>query len=192
MVTAETTVYDPEVAAALRDTPAHRNALRRWISDKLEGAKVRVFDADFIFIFTLAIHTDALDIINLTGVGKILTIVIDIILFFLMLLWRIWRSNMIENAKEEANQALEAYVEGTGGRKRIGATRAIAKSAAKGGIRRSTRVAARRGVLGKAAMGSLRKVGLAAVAEIIPFLGLIPWWTILVLLSLKEKVELEK
>jgi len=162
------------------NTPRNLGALKRWISERLASAKVHAFDPDFLVMLMIAGLTDTIDIINLTGVGKIITIPIDIAMILLMLVWTIWRSKMIENAEQDANEALEAYTEGTAGRKRIGAARAISRSAA------------RKGAMGRAAVAAFKRVGLAGLAEIIPVLGLAPWWTILVLLSLRRRASLKK
>jgi len=184
MATIGTATLDPETAT-YPHLAADNQTIRRAVEEMLERARIQILDPDFISIFFIAVMVDALDIINLTGVGKILTILIDMFIAIIMFGWQAWRTQKAENAKYEAEMLLETYTQDVRGRKRVSAIRSISRSAL-----RAKKLGGNTGRLGRVVMRTLGRVGLFAIAEIIPFLGLIPWWTILVILAFRQKIKL--
>jgi len=165
----------------VRPTPPPPESVNRKIDETLDSAKVFFLDPDFIFLFMIAVVTDAMDIfLHPTGFGLAITIPIDILVFFIMLAWSFARGTRVENAKEEARALLEQYIDAAEGKAVKRAKR----------LRLATRIArTKRGK--RILIRVLRRVGLAAVASLVPFLGMIPWWTILMILALRERVTLE-
>jgi len=159
-----------------RSNPPSAASVNEEVHSILDRAKVFVLDPDFILVFTVAILTDAMDILlHPTGAGLFVTIPIDIAVFFLMMAWGLFRGQRVENAKEEAHTLLEQYINAAEGK----------------AVKRTRRLRyASRAVRTRFFARVLRRVGLAAVVSFIPFLGMIPWWTILVILALRERITL--
>jgi hypothetical protein len=151
--------------------------IQGYVQNILDKAGVNALDADFILLFLFAMIMDALDILHITLVGIIITTILDALLFCIMFVWDYIRGKRIENAKQEAEDLLNEYTKQQGG--------------AAGRAARITRFTVRTGVTRRLLIRTLRRVGLVAIAEFIPFLGMMPWWTILMLLALRRKAELE-
>lgn len=140
--------------------------------EKASGTE-RIFpiDPDFLLILGLAVVIDLtdifLEILGMAGLGipKGVGIAMDGFSFALIGGWIFWRTNKMVKKKREVIQALKKTIE---------------KRAA--GLRRQVT---------KAARSPLRRVllrgGAALVGELIPLVGLIPFWTITVILTLREK-----
>jgi len=164
----------------VRPAPPLPESVNREVHHVLDSAKVFFLDPDFILLFTIAVLTDALDILlHPTGAGLFITIPIDIAVFFLMMVWGLFRGQRVENAKEEARTLLEQYINAAQSKSVKRARR----------LRLASRII-RTKVGTRIFIRVLIRVSLAAVVSFIPFLGMIPWWTILIILALREKITL--
>jgi hypothetical protein len=147
------------------------------------GAKegVSCLDPDFILIALFAVFVDALDVVlEIVGVfvaeiPKIVSIPLDIATFAIIGGWSYWRTGRIANSKKEAKDKIKKHLE---------------KLAKRGGkatkqLEKGTKTLAK--TVAKPASRSLLRGGAALIGEIIPLIGLIPFWTITVISMLREK-----
>lgn len=144
------------------------------ISDKIEGAgaqkRVNPLDPDFLLISFFAITVDSLDLILdplivLLGAPKLIGAGLDVFTFVIIGGWIYWRVGKIAKSKEARQKALQKTIA------KKGAT--LKKQLAKG--------------IKSPLKKTLTRAGIAVIGEIAPFIGLIPFWTISVILTLREK-----
>lgn len=143
------------------------------IEDAPNIGKVSPFDLDFLlFALPFAMLVDALDIIlELTSmfvIPKIIGIAIDGFVFAILGGWIYWRTSRIIKNKEQQAQALQKQMAQKAGQM----SQQLAKGAVKGPLRKT-----------------LFKVAVAVLGELIPFVGIIPFWTISVIMTLREEGE---
>ena len=126
-------------------------------------SRVHALDPDFLlFALPFAIIVDALDIIlELTSflvIPKLLGLVLDAFTLFILGWWMYWRVGKIVKTKQRQQQANVKALKG--------ASRAVLQ-------------------------GPLRKIivrlGLVALIEAIPIIGIFFAWTVMVVLTLREK-----
>lgn len=144
--------------------------ITRQIEEAGEREGVHPLDPDFlVFALPFAIIVDILDIIleftSFIVIPKIIGILFDIFTFIVIGGWIYWRTSRIAKSKAEIKKTLQ-------------------KSISKVGVRLERQLA-------RAARAPLRRVlircGIFLLAEITLLIGLIPFWTIAVLLTLREK-----
>lgn len=137
------------------------------------ASKVSPMDPDFlIFALPFAMIVDGLDIIlELTGIlvlPKLLGMVIDGFVFFAIGGWIYLRTSRVVKTKQEQAQALQKQM----GQKAGQMQQQLAKGAVKGPMKKT-----------------LTRVGITLLGELIPFVGLVPFWTISVIQTLREEGE---
>ncbi len=140
------------------------------VDDAGEKAKVRPFDIDFLcFALPLAVTFDAIDIfLELTSIfviPKLLGVAMDVFTFAVIGGWIFYRTGKIIKNREEQKKALLKRI----GKQRMGLKKQLAKGM-KGPLRRT-----------------LVRAGIALLGELAPFVGIVPFWSISVILTLKEK-----
>jgi len=136
-----------------------------------EKARVSPLDPDFIcFALPFAIIVDAIDIIlELTSIfvlPKAIGIAMDIITFTIIGGWIYWRIGRISKSREEQKRAFQKQL----AQKSTQMQQQLAKGITKGPLRKT-----------------FIRVGATLLGELIPFVGLLPFWTISVILTLREK-----
>ena len=139
--------------------------------DAGEKAKVSPFDPDFLlFALPFAILVDAIDIVleltSILVIPKLVGWAMDAFTFAMIGGWIFYRTGKIIKSRQKQQEALQ---------KKMGAQAAkmqqqLAKGALKGPLRKT-----------------LIRAGAALLGELIPFVGLVPFWTISVILTLKEE-----
>jgi len=148
------------------------------VDDAGEKARVGPFDPDFLcFALPFAIIVDAIDIVleltSIIVIPKLLGIAMDAFTFAIIGGWIYWRTGRIIKSREEQKKALQKQMT----QKVTQMQQQLAKEATKGAT--------------KAAKGPARKtltrVGATLIGELIPFVGLVPFWTISVILTLREE-----
>lgn len=162
---------------------------------------VSPLDPDFLlFALPFAFAVDVLDIIlEIAGafvvIPKIIGIVIDAITFFILIYpgWMYWRLGKIEKSKRERQENLQKTVQK--GIQQLSKLQKTGKVSPQvfdrymrlygqqmGKIQRAAAKAAR-----KPATRALIRGGLIFLGELIIIVGLIPFWTIGVILTLRER-----
>ena len=141
------------------------------IEDAGEKARVSPLDPNFlIFALPFALLVDAIDIIlELTSIliiPKLIGIAIDVVVFAIIGGWIYWRTRRIIKSREKQKQSLQKKM----AEKSAKMQQQLAKGAVKGPLRKT-----------------LIRGGIALLGELIPFVGIIPFWTISVILTLKEE-----
>ena len=147
------------------------------------GERVAPLDPDFILILFYAILGDAigaviiiLGILDFYTVTTLVNILVNIFFFVPISIWLYWRTNRIAQSKKTKIEELQKRT-----RQLAKTAPRIAQQLEKATARIGARVATR--LLLKVAIR-----GLAAFAgSVTPFIGLIPFWSITVLLTLREK-----
>jgi len=139
--------------------------------DAGEKAKVSPFDPDFLlFALPFAILVDAIDIVleltSILVIPKLVGWAMDAFTFAMIGGWIFYRTGKIIKSRQKQQEALQ---------KKMGAQAAkmqqqLAKGALKGPLRKT-----------------LVRAGAALLGELIPFVGLVPFWTISVILTLREE-----
>lgn len=141
----------------------------------IEGAaggnnRVSPLDPDFLLITFFAIALDGLDIVteifSIALYPKAVGIVLDVFTFFIIGGWIYARTKKIAQSKKQQVESITKQLEGRVSQMQ----KQLAKSAAK-----------------NPATKTLLREGITLLGEIIPFLGLLPFWTISVILVLREK-----
>mgnify|MGYP005850949467 CR=1 FL=1 len=172
------------------------------IQIKTAGAEAGVspFDPDFLlFALPFAFVVDAFDIIlELTGflvIPKLVGIAIDVFVFFVLIFpgWMYWRLKRIEESKKARQVALTRGVQKA--IKRLTKLQKIGKVSPQVFERYMRRYGAQMGSIGRAAARIARRPLVRAVVrgalillgEIAWLIGLLPLWTIGVILTLREK-----
>ena len=140
------------------------------VEDAGEKAKVRPFDIDFLcFALPLAVTFDAIDIfLELTSIfviPKLLGVAMDVFTFAVIGGWIFYRTGKIVKSREKQKKALLKGI----GKQRMGLKKQLAKGM-KGPLRRT-----------------LVRAGIALLGELAPFVGIVPFWSISVIFTLKEK-----
>ena len=199
-VTSEEVGEAPEtVEEALRGLPSDED-IERQIEEA--GAIERVFplDPDFILILFFALAVDALDIafvilgiLDVYTLSEAISIAIDIAILIFIGGWIGHRTGKIAQSKRDRVKAIQKNIQQIA--KRMGTFQKAGKvpnevferymrrySKQMGRMGRTTAQAARSPV-GK----TLLRSGIAFLGEIIPIIGVIPFWTITVILTLREK-----
>ena len=133
--------------------------------------RVSPLDPDFLlFALPFAILVDAIDIIlELTSIfvlPKAIGIAMDIITFTIIGGWIYWRIGRISKSREEQKRAFQKQL----AQKSTQMQQQLAKGITKGPLRKT-----------------FIRVGATLLGELIPFVGLLPFWTISVILTLREK-----
>ena len=141
------------------------------IEDAGEKARVSPFDPDFlIFALPFAIIVDAIDIVleltSILVIPKVLGIAMDAFTFVVIGGWIYFRTNKIIKSREEQKKALQKQMTQKAGKMQ----QQLIKGAVKGPLRKT-----------------LVRTGVTLLGELIPFVGLVPFWTISVILTLREK-----
>ena len=136
----------------------------------VERARVSPFDMDFMLVLFLALFVDALDIVlELTSVlvvPKIIGIIIDTLTLGIGF-WLKWRVGKVIDAKNHREQMTQQ------------ATQRLSQKAGKMGQQATS------------ARNPIQRIWLRVfgtfLIELIPFVGLLPMWTITVLRTLRER-----
>ncbi len=154
---------------------ARAQAQEQMASSSSTEARVSAFDPDFLLMLMFAGFFDVLDIIlevlSLAGAGtpKAVTIGIDAFLAVVIGGWIYWRTGKLIKSKQQQIQVIQQRL----GKATAQMQKQLAKAAAK---------PLRRTVL---------RTGLAFLGEVcdIVALGIFPFWTITVVMTLREKGE---
>jgi hypothetical protein len=135
-------------------------------------APVHVLDPDFLcFALPFALIVDLLDIfLEITGIlviPKLLGMIIDAIVFIALGGWMYWRTNQLAQTRKKQKEQLQKQL--------------------------SQKSAKMEQQLAKGAKGPFKKVflrmGIVLIGELLPFLGLVPFWTISIVSTLKAEKE---
>jgi len=151
------------MAEAATATPQELEQLQRQQEQELERSKVHALDPDFLFVlFVIAIPVDALDIIlELTSfliIPKLLGLIIDAGTILILGGWMYWRVGKIIKTKKRQQQA------------NVKALRGASQAVLRGPLRKI-----------------IVRLGLVALIEAIPIVGILFAWTAVVVLTLREK-----
>lgn len=169
------------------------------IQEAGERAGISPFDPDFLLVLLFAMIVDAADVVLFIasffgfGIPKLIGIIIDIIVFATIMGWIWWRVGEINKSKEVKRKEIQASLEKSRNRllklQKLGEVdpkvferymRIYSRQ-----MERLGRITAR--LIRRAFSRALVRVGIAVIGEIIIVLGLIPFWTITVILTLREK-----
>lgn len=163
-----------------------------------EAARVSPFNPDFLlFALPFAFVVDALDIVlELTGIliiPKLIGIGIDVFTFVVIIGWIYWRVKKIEESKRTRQTALRRAAQR--GIQRLAKLQKIGKVSPQVFERYLRRYGQQMGRGGRLIAGVARKPltrtlirgGIVLLGEIVWLVGLIPFWTIAVVLTLREK-----
>ena len=137
----------------------------------MEKSRVHPLDPDFlVFAMPFAMLVDAVDIIlELTSVfiiPKVIGVVIDIFVFAVISWWMYKRVKRIAQTREQMKQ---------------GAVQKLQKAQQK--MQQQVAKAVQRGPLRRV----LTRGAVVLLGELIPFVGILPFWTITVFSTLREK-----
>ena len=148
-------------------------AAEQYIEDAGKKTRVSPLDPDFLlFALPFAMIVDAIDIVlelaSFLVIPKLIGIGMDIFTFSVIGGWIYFRTNKIIKRRKEQKEALQKQMTQKAGKME----QQLMKGAVKGPLRKT-----------------LVRAGVAMLGELIPFVGLIPFWTISVILTLKEKGE---
>lgn len=139
--------------------------------EAVEKSRVHPLDPDFlVFAMPFAMMVDALDIIlEITGIfviPKIIGMALDAFTFTIISWWMYTRVKRIAQTRDQMKK---------------GAAQKLQKGQQK--LQQQLTKAAQRGPLRKVLIRS----GIALLGELIPFVGILPFWTITVFSTLREK-----
>jgi len=161
-------------------------------------AGVSPLDLDFLlFALPFAFAVDVLDVIlEIAGIfviPKIIGIVIDFVVLLILGGWMYWRTGKIEKSKKEYRANLEETVQK--GIQQLSKLQKTGKVSPQVFDRYMRLYGQQMGKIGRAAAKAARnpltktivKGGLIFLGEIAFIVGLIPFWTIGVILTLREK-----
>jgi ABC-type transport system involved in cytochrome bd biosynthesis fused ATPase/permease subunit len=140
------------------------------IEDAGEKARVSPLDPDFLcFALPVAMIFDAIDIVleltSILVVPKLVGMAMDVFTFAVIGGWIFYRTGKIIKSREEQKKALLKRI----GKQRMGLKKQLAKGL-KSPLRRT-----------------LARAGIALLGELAPLVGLVPFWSISVILTLREK-----
>ena len=138
--------------------------------DASEKVRVSPLDPDFIIIlFAIAVPADILDFIlewfNILILPKIVLTIVDIVVFIIVGGWIYWRTGKIAQSRKD-------FIEGL--------SKKSGKMAQQAGRMEKQLL---KNPLGRALM----RGGLAFLGELNLYVGLVPFWIILVVFTLREK-----
>ena len=141
------------------------------VEDAGEKAKVSPFDPDFLlFALPFAVFLDAVDIVleltSILVVPKLIGWAMDVFTFAVIGGWIFYRTGKIIKSRQKQQEALQKKM----GKQAAKMQQQVIKGAMKGPLRKT-----------------LVRAGAALLGELIPFVGLVPFWTISVILTLKEE-----
>lgn len=133
-------------------------------------ASVSPFDPDFLLMLMFAAFNDILDpfkdaLIAFFGISEIVGTAFDVFTFAIIGFWIYQRTSQIIKSKKQQVEAMQ---------KKIGKTTAQMQ-------KQLTKMAK------KPVRRALLRGGIALLGEIAPFIGILPFWTITVILMLREK-----
>jgi len=139
--------------------------------DAGEKAKVSPFDPDFLlFALPFAIFVDAVDIVleltSILVIPKLIGWAIDAFVFAVIGGWIFYRTGKIIKSRQKQQEALQKKM----GQQAAKMQQQLVKGAVKGPLRKT-----------------LVRAGAALLGELIPFVGLVPFWTISVIFTLREE-----
>lgn len=142
----------------------------------LEMSRVHFLDPDFlVFAMPFAVLIDLVDIIlELTSfvvIPKLLGMVADVVTFAIIGGWMYWRTGRMADAKKQQQEQM--------GKKLAEKASQLSKKAKK--------QVAQKVVAKQASKKVFARMGLVLIGELIPFVGLIPFWTISVISTLRKK-----
>ena len=160
------------MAEAAVATPQELQAQERQSQQEQERSRVHPMDPDFLLLaFPLALLLDLLSYVFMGLDAGIVAAVINIVLGGLLVLWMVLRGMRLDQAKQPYKQAVKTARMGKAG---LQPRRAAAQQMARAGGRRvSSKL--------------LRRALIMYVGNSIPILNFIPFWTIGVILTLREK-----
>ena len=141
------------------------------VEDAGEKARVSPFDPDFLlFALPFAVFLDALDIVleltSILVVPKLIGWAMDAFTFAIIGGWIFYRTGKIIKSRQKQQEALQKKM----GKQAAKMQQQVIKGAMKGPLRKT-----------------LVRAGAALLGELIPFVGLVPFWTISVILTLREE-----
>ncbi|MFH0789989.1 MAG: hypothetical protein V2B13_20555, partial [Pseudomonadota bacterium] len=141
--------------------PAAAAAASRIAQAARTISKVSPFDPDFlVFALPFAMIVDGLDmLLELTSIlviPKLIGMAIDAFVFVVLGGWIYWRTAKIIKNKQEQSQALQKQMTQKAGKMQ----QQMAKGAVKGPMKKT-----------------LTRMGIALLGELLPFVGLVPFWT---------------
>lgn len=166
----------------------------------MEEDRVSFLDPDFILIFLFAVLVDSFDMLffflgflDLFTLSTMISISIDFFVFSIIGSWMYWRMNRIEESKRARQAALRRATQKA--IQRLDKLQRLGKVSPKVFERYMRRYSQRMGRLGRLAARAARSPifrvlirGLLIIlGEVILLIGLIPFWTISVVLMLREK-----
>jgi len=159
--------------------------------EEIESGRVSPLDPDFLLVLFFAIGIDLLDLGLETfawfglGIPKLVGIFIDLIAFLAICGWIQYRLGRLTQTKRARIRALEQRLKNIQKLALKAEELAKLEKEALQRLSRARRILAR--ILRTPLFRALIRATLAFIAEILPLLGLIPIWTISVLLMLREK-----
>lgn len=157
-------------------------------------ARVNPLDPDFLLMFLFAAGVDSLDaFFELSGIGKPFGIVFDIFTFIIIVGWMNWRMGKITETKKARQAALQRALQQQ--IKKLEQLKKIGGVSDKVFDRYMRRYGERMGKAGRSIARLARKPlaralirgALIFLGELFWFIGLIPFWTIGVILMVREK-----
>lgn len=153
--------------------------------EAVEKSKVHPLDIDFlVFAMPFAMMVDALDIIleitSILIIPKLIGIIIDVFVFIVISWWMYKRVKKIAEAKKQARERTEQIKQQVMSKVQGFQQQASSKLQ---GLKQQALKAAERGPLRRV----LTRGAVVLLGEIIPFLGILPFWTIAVFSTLREK-----
>lgn len=188
--------WSPQIVGGLLDEGAAEIEIEMVGSD----VSISPFDPDFLlFALPFAFIVDALDIFFEVGgivvIPKIIGIIIDFIISLILVFpgWMYWRLGKIEKSKREYREKLQRAVQKS--INQLSKAQKLGKVSPQVFERYMRLYEKQMGTISKAAARAVRKPaaralvrgGILFLGEIVWILGVIPFWTIGVLLALREK-----
>lgn len=151
------------MAEAIAATPEELAQQERQNQEVVKRSRVHPLDPDFLlFALPFAFFVDALDIIleltSILVIPKILGLFIDFITLILLGAWLYWRTGKLIKTKQKQQQA------------NVQALNEVSQAVLRGPLRKV-----------------IVRLGLVFLIEAIPILGIIFTWTVMVILTLREK-----
>ncbi len=188
-----------EIEEFLRGIPSDEN-IRNQIEEA--GDKERVFplDPDFIIALFFALAVDAIDIafvilglLDVYTLSELLSIGFDIAVLIPITAWMEFRTGKIAQSKRDQVKAIQKNIQQMA--RRMGTFQKAGKVPNEVFERYMRRYSKQMGRMGKTTARAARapvgrtllKSGIAFLGEILPIVGVIPFWTITVILTLREK-----
>ena len=170
------------------------------VNEAGERERVSPFDPDFIVVLFFALIVDAIDIafvilgiLDVYTLSELLSIGFDITILIPITGWMEHRVGKIAQSKRDQVKAIQKNIQQT--IKRMGTFQKAGKVPNEVFERYMRRYSKQMGRMGKTTARAARspvgrtllKSGIAFLGEILPIVGVIPFWTISVVLTLREK-----